>query len=173
MIEQVLPSCRRVAESAQLVTIDEAALAAFAGPIANLLPRRKRHTPHHFIADYPATSAYFLILDALNFGSGIFAHYAPYRGEDGYYALASALRDWFNEQGTPPSCDALQVIDAVTVARILGQDADNEALVPFIGWAVEALRELGRFVETELGGVYANLLAVAKLDAAAMVDLLT
>lgn len=172
MIDRVLPSCRRVAESARLVTIDQAALAAFAGPIANLLPRRMRHTPHHFIADFPATTAYFLILDALNFGSGFFAHYAPYRGEEGYYALATALRDWFHAEGMP-RCETLRAIDAATVARILGQDPDNAALAPFIGWAVAALHELGRFVETELDGVYANLLAAAQLDAAAMVALLT
>lgn len=171
MIEHVLPSCRRVAESAQRVTIDEAALAAFAGPIANLLPRGMRHTPHHFIADFPETTGYFLILDALNFGSGFFAHYAPYRGEAGYYALAMALRDWFHAEGMP-SCETLQAIDAATVARVLGQDPDNAALARFFGWAVEALHELGRFVETELGGVYANLLAAAKLDAGAMVALL-
>jgi hypothetical protein len=171
MLEQVLPSCRAVAETAQLVTIDETALAAFAGPIARLLPRKMRHTPHHFIADFPETTGYFLMLDALNFGSGFFAHYAPYRGEEGYYALATALRDWVRNEGLP-SCEALQAIDVATVARMLGQDPDHAALARFLGWAVEALRELGRFVAAELDGVYANLLAATKLDATAMVALL-
>jgi hypothetical protein len=168
VIEQVLPSCRRVAGSARLVTIDETALAAFAGPIANLLPGKMRHTPHHLASDYRATTAYFLILDALNFGSGFFAHYRPYRGEEGYYALATALRDWFLAEGTPDP-RMLQAIDAATVARILGQDPDDAALARFLGWATEALRELGRFVDTELEGYYANLLALGGLEADAMV----
>ncbi|MDB5676076.1 MAG: hypothetical protein JWM65_3058, partial [Sphingomonas bacterium] len=81
MVERVLPSCRRVAETARLVTIDESALAGFADRIAPLLPEAMTHTPHHFAGDVEETVGYFLVLDALNFGSGFFAHYRPYRGE--------------------------------------------------------------------------------------------
>ena len=168
MIEQVLPSCRRVAETARLVTIDEAALDGFAEPIARLLPRKMRHTPHHLASDYRATTAYFLILDALNFGSGFFAHYRPYRGEQGYYALATALRDWFLAEGTPDP-RMLRAIAPATVARILGQDPEDAAMARFLGWAAEALRELGSFVDTDLEGYYANLLALGRLEAGAMV----
>lgn len=168
MIEQVLPSCRRVAETARLVTIDAAALAGFAEPIARLLPRKMRHTPHHLASDYRATTAYFLILDALNFGSGFFAHYRPYRGEQGYYALATALRDWFLAEGTPDP-RMLRAIDTATVARILGQDPADAAMARFLAWAAEALRELGTFVDDQLEGYYANLLALGRLEADAMV----
>src|SRR3569623_1354652 len=168
MIDQVLPSCRRGAETARLVTIDAAALAGFAEPIARLLPRKMRHTPHHLASDYRATTAYFLILDALNFGSGFFAHYRPYRGEQGYYALATALRDWFLAEGTPDP-RMLRAIDTATVARILCQYPADAAFARILGWAAEALRELGSFVDTELEGYYANLLALGRLEAVAMV----
>lgn len=164
MLDRVLPSCRAVAENAQYVTIDEAALARFAGPIAALLPRKMRHTPHHFSADYQPMTAYYLILDALNFGSGFFAHYTPYRGETGYYALATALRDWFHAEGTPDP-RLLRTIDAATVARILGQDPGNVPLGRFLDWAGEALRELGGFVDDELDGYYPNLLALGAMQA--------
>jgi len=171
MLEQVLPSCRAVAETAQLVMIDEAALARFVEPIARLLPRKMRHTAHHLSADYQPMTAYFMILDALNFGSGFFAHYRPYNGEQGYYALATALRDWFHAEGTPDP-RMLRTIDAATVSRILGQDPDNAQLARFIAWAVEALRELGAFVDDEMDGHYANLLALSRFEAEAMVALL-
>jgi hypothetical protein len=171
MIERVLPSCRRVAESARLVTINEAALAAFAERIAPLLPAAMTHTPHHFAGDVEQTVAYFLVLDALNFGSGFFAHYRPYRGEKGYFALATALRDWFAEQGQPTPA-ALQAIDAAEMSRILGQDPASAPLRPFIGWAVEALHQLGRFIEVDLNGRCANMLTYGNHHADDMVTLL-
>ncbi len=171
MIERVLPSCRRVAESARLVTIDEAALAAFAERIAPLLPAAMTHTPHHFAGDVEETVGYFMVLDALNFGSGFFAHYRPYKGEEGYFALATALRDWFAEGGQPTPA-ALQAIDAAEMSCILGQDPASEPLRPFIGWAVEALHQLGRFIETDLNGRCANLLSYGNHQADDMVTLL-
>jgi hypothetical protein len=171
MIERVLPSCRRVAENARLVTIDEAALPGFAERIAPLLPAAMTHTPHHFARDVEETVAYFLVLDALNFGSGFFAHYRPYRGEEGYFALATALRDWFAEGGQPTPT-ALQAIDAAEMSRILGQDPASKPLRPFIGWAVEALHQLGRFIEADLNGRCANLLSSGNNQADDMVALL-
>jgi len=171
MIERVLPSCRRVAARARLVTIDEGALAGFAARIAPLLPRAMTHTPHHFAGDAEQTVGYFLVLDALNFGSGFFAHYRPYRGEEGYFALATALRDWFAQEGQPTPA-ALQAIDAAEVSRILGQDPASEPLRPFIGWAVEALHQLGRFIAADLNGRCANLLSHGNHQADDMVALL-
>lgn len=172
MLDRVLPSCRAVAEHAQFVTIDEAALARFADPIGRLLPGKMRHTPHHFSADYQPMTAYFLILDALNFGSGFFTHYKPYRGEEGYYALATALRDWFRAEGTPDP-RLLRTIDPVTVARILGQDPGNASLARFLSWAAEALRELGTFIDDELDGYYPNILARGGMTADGIVAELT
>jgi len=171
VIERVLPSCRRVAERARLVTIDEGTLAGFAERIASLLPRAMTHTPHHFAGDVEQTIGYFLVLDALNFGSGFFAHYRPWRGEEGYFALATALRDWFAERGQPGPA-ALQAIDAAEVSRILGQDPASVPLRPFIGWAVEALHQLGHFIETDLDGRCANLLSQGNDQADDMVALL-
>ncbi|MDB5709441.1 MAG: hypothetical protein JWL96_1511 [Sphingomonas bacterium] len=171
MIERVLPSCRRVAETARLVTIDEVALPRFAERIAPLLPEAMTHTPHHFAGDVEQTVGYFLVLDALNFGSGFFAHYRSYRGEKGYFALATALRDWFAERGAPTPA-ALQAIDAAEMSHILGQDPASAPLRPFIGWAVEALRELGHFIETDLNGRCANMLTYGNHQADDMVALL-
>ncbi|MDB5577277.1 MAG: hypothetical protein JWR80_2453, partial [Bradyrhizobium sp.] len=107
----------------------------------------------------------------LNFGSGFFAHYRPYRGEEGYFALATALRDWFAEKGQPTPA-TLQAIGAAEVSRILGQDPASEPLRPFIGWAVEALHQLGRFIEADLSGRCANLLEYGNHQADDMVTLL-
>ncbi|MDB5582079.1 MAG: hypothetical protein JWR80_7255, partial [Bradyrhizobium sp.] len=107
----------------------------------------------------------------LNFGSGFFAHYRPYRGEEGYFALATALRDWFAEKGQPTPATLL-AIGAAEVSRILGQDPASVPLRPFIGWAVEALHQLGRFIDIDLNGRCANLLACGSHQADDMVALL-
>lgn len=170
MLQRVLPSCEGAAAQSRFVTIDQDGLRAFAPNLAALLPREMRHSPHHWLGKGEETLVYFLMLDAINFGSGFFGHLKPYRGETGYFAVATALRDWFSRSGAPGSRD-LQAITAGSIAIALEQEPQGE-LQTLFGWFAQALNELGRFIETDLGGKPGNLLTQTKSDAAAMVDLL-
>ncbi len=156
LLGRALPSCFRVTEKSRLVQINRSRLSEFAGELAAALPREMRHTSHHFIGEPESTIGYFLVLDALNFGSGFFEHLAPYKGEHGYYAVASALRDWFHRNGAPSS-QMLQSITPDIVFELLGQPKRLE-LVQLIDWFTRALRELGRFTQDLLDGRYENLL---------------
>lgn len=171
MLRSVLPSCRAAAEASRFVAIDQGALRDFATRLAGQLPTGMVHTPHHFSGDAEATLAYFMVLDALNFGSGFFTHLAPYRGEDGYYAVATGLRDWFAGSGVP-SLAKLRTIEPAAVAAVLGQDLHNRGILPFIELCASALRDLGRFVEDDLHGDWMNLLRQADHTADGVVGLL-
>jgi hypothetical protein len=159
-----------MANRSQLVTIDEAGLRAFAPKLAALLPRKMRHSPHHWLGKGEETLSYFLVLDAINFGSGFFDHLQPYRGETGYFAVATALRDSFSRNGAP-SARALQAITGGAIAALLEQEPQPETKTLFV-WFAQALGELGRFIEGDLSGKPGNLLAQSKSNAAAIVDLL-
>jgi hypothetical protein len=170
LLGRVFPSCFRVAEKSRLVQIDRPRLAEFAGELAAALPREMRHTQHHFIGAPESTAGYFLVLDALNFGSGFFEHLEPYNGEHGYYAVARALRDWFHHDGAP-SPQTLQSIKPDEVFELMGQPKRPE-LVQLIDWFTRALRELGQFTQDRLGGRYENLLINADHSAPDMVAML-
>lgn len=163
----VLPSCFRAAEASRLVRIDTSRLSNFADSLVNALPATMRHTPHHLLGGPEETVAYFLLLDTLNFGSGFFEHLAPYRGEQGYYAVATALRDWILRDGVP-SPDVLKTMRPEQVSEILGQTADP-ALAQLTTWFAEALRELGQFTDAVLGGRCFNILSVSDHTASGMV----
>ncbi|MBA3067960.1 MAG: hypothetical protein FP825_05695 [Hyphomonas sp.] len=163
----VLPSCFRATEASRLVRIDTSRLSHVAGSLAAALPSTMRHTPHHLLGEPEETVAYFLVLDTLNFGSGFFGHLAPYRGEQGYYAVATALRDWIVRDGVP-SPDVLKAMRPGQVSDILGQTADP-ALAQLTIWFADALRELGRFTDEVLGGRFRNILSVSDHTASGMV----
>jgi hypothetical protein len=171
MLERVLPSCAAVAATSHFVTIDEAALQAFAPTVAAHVPERMVHTPHHRIGRIDETIAYFLVLDSLNFGSGFFADLGDYRGEAGYFAVATALGDWFDRDGVPDA-DALARQGPDEIAAILGQDGGSVALAPFLDWCAEALQQLSVFVSTQLDGDYASLLDRTGGQADRIIDLL-
>ena len=170
LLGRVLPSCFRVAEKSRLVQINRPRLAEFASELVAALPRGMRHTQHHFIGEPESTAGYFLVLDALNFGSGFFEHLAPYNGEHGYYAVASALRDWFHHEGAP-SPQTLQSIAPDQVFELMGQPKRPE-LAQLIDWFARALHELGQFTQDRLDGRFGNLLMKADHRAPRMVTML-
>ncbi len=170
LLARVLPDCLKLSEASELVRIDKMRLAEFAGSLVSALPGDMRHTPHHFIGDAETTAAYFIVLDTLNFGSGYFEHLAPYNGETGYYAVATALRDWFVRDGVPaPSI--LKTMTPERIGEILGQPRIPE-LVQLMDWFARALRELGQFTDKSLDGRFQSLLTLSGHDASDMVDLL-
>lgn len=170
LLARVLPDCLAVSGASELVRIDQTRLNEFAGSLVSALPKGMRHTPHHFIGDAEATAAYFIVLDTLNFGSGFFEHLAPYKDETGYYAVSTALRDWFVQEGVPaPS--TLKTMTPERISEILGQPRIPE-LVQLMDWFARALRELGQFTDQSLGGRFQSLLTLSGHNASDMVDLL-
>lgn len=114
LLDGVREACAAVARNARHLTIDLGRVGAIeAGPEPELDRDR------HYLDGSPEDVAMFtLTLDAINFGSGRFRADGPW---------------------TPGE---LAVLDADTVADVLGQERGHELMALY----AEALRQLGRFV---------------------------
>jgi Queuosine salvage protein len=137
LCDEVRAHCAEVAASARLVTIDMAKLGVIAPAAAPVLDRER----HYLEGSRDDVAAYLLTLDTINFGSGWFPTLRKRPGCSGYYTVAWAVADKFRADG-PWSNAQLVELEAATVARVLGQDAEHELM----GLYAEALRDLGRFL---------------------------
>ena len=110
-------------------------------------------------------AAFWLTLDAINFGSGWFPTLRKRDGRSGYFTVATAIRDRFVEHGPWPASTLAQ-IDATEVAAALGQDPDHELMALF----ARSLNDLGRRVGTDYDGRFAAVADAAGSSAVALVD---
>jgi Potential Queuosine, Q, salvage protein family len=108
-------------------------------------------------------AAFWLTLDAINFGSGWFPTLRKRAGRSGYNTIAAGLRERFETAG-PWRAQQLAEIDAATLAATLGQDPEHELMALFAA----SLRDLGARVAGEYGGRFA---AVADSAAGSAVTL--
>ena len=130
-------SCAQIAATARSVRIDLDAIAVIEpGPPAALDPLR------HYLEGSPAeVAAYFLTLDAVNFGSGWFPTLRKRAGSSGYFTVAWALADRFRAHG-PWTPAQLRAIGSDEIAETLAQPRDHELMALY----AQALRALGRFL---------------------------
>jgi hypothetical protein len=140
--DEVRASCAQIARDARSVSIDLDALAALdPGPPPALDAER-----HHLDAPRDEVAAYFLTLDAINFGSGWFPTLRKRRAPDGlpvsgYFTVAWALADRFRAAG-PWSGEQLRAMRTEEIADTLGQPRDHELMALY----AQALRQLGAFL---------------------------
>jgi len=137
LCDEVRRTCTRIALSAEWVSIDLEALAHVEpGPPPALDPVR------HYLEGSPAeVAAYFLTVDAVNFGSGWFPTLRKRDGWSGYFTIAWALADRFRAHG-PWTPAQLRAIGTEEIADTLGQPRDHELMSLY----AQALRALGRFL---------------------------
>jgi hypothetical protein len=170
--DQIRDRCRTIAESAQFVRIDPDALARYAPTLPldkAVAPTLDRAT--HYVADEPATLAYFVTLDTINFGSGYFPHLAKRPGMSGYFTVASSLKDEFDKNGLIPA-ERLAPITPVECARIFAQDPANTTAMELMALFARALNDLGHLLLAQFAGQFANLIASANHSAERLIDTL-
>ena len=89
-----------MAEQARLVRIDYDRLPEYAASLPlDRLARPEIDAEHHYLADEPGTVAFFVTLDAINFGSGYFPHLRKRPGMSGYFTVATSLTERFRGYG--------------------------------------------------------------------------
>jgi Potential Queuosine, Q, salvage protein family len=137
LLDEVRSSCRAVAKSARLVSIDLDA----ARPPAESEPPSLDPEAHYLEGSPDDVAAYMLALDAINFGSGWFPTLRKRPGRSGYFTVAWGLADRWRAAG-PWSGAELRALDAAEVAAVLGQEPGH----PLMRLFAEALRDLGRFL---------------------------
>jgi hypothetical protein len=144
--------CAAVARRARSVAIERARVDVYAAG----LPRGAAAPPdpaaHLLTGSRETLTAFWLTLDAINFGSGWFPTLAKRGGRSGYLTIATGLRERFAARG-PFSAAELSQIDVDSVAAMTGQDPAHELM----GLFAVSLRDLGRHVAQEHGGRFASV----------------
>jgi Potential Queuosine, Q, salvage protein family len=159
-MDQLRHACATVAERAQAVRVDTGAIGPYA---ASLSPSPRPPGPQPASSDRDQLAAFWLSLDAINFGSGWFPTLAKPAGRSGYQTIAAGLREQFDRDG-PWTAAELTRIEARTIAAVLGQRPDHELMALF----ARSLNDLG----ARLDGSFEALVDAADGSAVALAQML-
>ena len=175
VFEQIRAQCAWVAEQAVHVRLCEDRIPAFAATLA-----RASVTPpeidriHHYVEptlDPAGTAAYFLTLDAVNFGSGYFPFLRKRPGCSGYFTVAGALTARVRAQG-PLSAETLAACRPEDCAGIFEQDLDVPEMAELMSLFAQAFRDLGQDLIVHYRGDVLALIEDAEHSAARLVGIL-
>jgi hypothetical protein len=148
-MDELRQACAAVAARARSVTVVTEAIPTYAAALPTL-PDADAHTPPATPAEREARAAYWLTMDAINFGSGWFPTLRKRDGLSGYNTIAAALQNRFDTQGGWSAAELTQ-LDAAELAPILGQDPGHELMALYAA----SLRDLGERVVAEHDGSFA------------------
>ena len=168
VVDQLRTACAEVAARAGAVALNTGAIGAYARLFEPVIAARLAAAPDpdaHLVDGTPEElAAFWLTLDAINFGSGWFPTLTKPDGRSGYFTIATAVRRRFDEHG-PWSANELTELDARAIAAVTGQDPHH----PLMALFAESLNDLGRHVAHDLGGRFAGI-ASTHGDAVALVE---
>jgi len=173
VFDRIRAACRSVADRADHVRIRTHRIEAYAAelPIDELdLP--PLDADRHFIGDAAETVAYFVTLDAINFGSGYFPYLTKRPGMSGYYTIASGLTDRFRADG-PISATELRAITPRECARMFGQDLKSFPIRELMALFARALNDLGDHIENRHDGRFEGAIEAAGRSAARLIEILS
>ena len=160
-MNELREACATVAARARSVTVVTAAIPAYAAALRTG-PDPDPQPPPATPAEREARAAYWLTMDAINFGSGWFPTLRKPAGLSGYNTIAAALSDRCRNGAW--SARELTEIDAATLGPALGQDRDHELM----GLYAASLRDLGGHVAAEHDGTFAAVADAAGGSAVAL-----
>ncbi len=161
-------ACARVAQGARAVGIEHGAIAEYAAGLPLGAPAALPDLEAHLLTgSVEERAAFWLTLDAINFGSGWFPELRKRQGRSGYFTIAAGVRERFAAKG-PWSAIELTQLDAPEIALALGQDPEHELMTLF----AQSLRDLGRHVADEHGGGFAAVLSSCDCSASSLAQIL-
>jgi hypothetical protein len=134
LVDELRTACAWIAGQATHVTIDEAAIPAY----ASTLPAPEPSPEDEVDGSAEERAAHWLTLDAINYGSGWFPTLRKREGRSGYWTIALGLRERFAAHG-PWSADELRALTAADLAATLDQDPQHELMAHF----ARSLNDLG------------------------------
>jgi len=172
LLEQIRAGCKAVAERAALVQINYERIPAYAAALPIAKAARPEHDPGcHYLGRGNGTAAFFLTLDAINFGSGYFPHLHKRPGMSGYFTIASCLNDRFKKEG-PLSARELTRLTPGDCMQIFEQDPGSKLIGELMQLFARALNDLGRYVQEDFNGSFTNLIEAAGASAERLMHLL-
>jgi hypothetical protein len=163
VVNELRRACALVAERASRVRIEPDSISGYAAALsledAALLDLEEPPLR----GSREQLAAFWLTLDAINFGSGWFPTLRRRDGRSGYHTIATWLRERYERHG-PWSAVELGGLDAAAIAGVLGQHPEHELMALFAG----SLADLGERVAAEHHGSFAAVLDAAGSSAVAL-----
>ena len=170
--DEIRSACAIVARDARFVRIDESRIGAYARSLPlDELRQPSIHPERHYLGHGAATAAFFVTLDAINFGSGYFPHLRKRPGMSGYFTVASCLNDHFNRHG-PLSAEQLARITPDHCASIFEQPSPDDAIAELMTHFARALNELGQYLLDQFDGSFTRVIESGNRSALQLVGLL-
>ena len=166
LLSDLRAACARVAERAERVRIEPDRAASYISTLP-IDPPPGDPDPEVHLTDRPREelAAFWLTLDAINFGSGWFPTLRKRDGRSGYFTIAAGIRDRFATCG-PYTAVELAELSPKAVAVTLGQDPDHELMTLF----ARSLNDLGSRIAADHDGRFAAVLDAAGSSAVALVE---
>jgi hypothetical protein len=152
-MDELRAACAEVAKRARSVRVHTEAIPEYA---ASLQPARAATMATPDACRRPTReqrAAFWLTLDAVNFGSGWFPTLRKRKGRSGYHTIAAGLGDRFAQHG-PWSAAALSELDAATAAAVWRQNPEHELMALFAA----SLRDLGHHLQADHDGSFTTLI---------------
>jgi hypothetical protein len=170
--DEIRAACARVAKAARYVRIDEGRLEGYALslPLERAVAPSVDWSRHFRGADEAGTAAYFVTLDAINFGSGYFPHLKKREGMSGYFTVAVSLKEEFERNGVLSAEQLARM--PVEVCHALFKQNRNPSAMELMDLFARALRDLGNLLLTKYEGRFENLIGAAGGSAERLVEVL-
>jgi hypothetical protein len=168
LVDDVRAAAAWVTDRARLVRLDADRLSAYARELPGRAAVPALDPDAHLLdGALEDRAAFFLTLDAVNFGSGWFPTLRKRDRRSGYFTVAVGVRERFSARG-PWSARELAAIGAPEVAAALRQDPGHELM----GLFAASLRGLGARVRDEHAGRFLGVVEAASGSAVALAEAL-
>lgn len=170
LLSQLRDACAAIAHEARYVRVNYDQVPDYAAdlPLSGSARGSDCEDATHGPGPAPEhLAAFWLTLDAINFGSGWFPTLRKREGQSGYHTIAAGIEDRFAAHG-PWSAGQLARINAVEIAATLGQDPEHELMELY----ARSLSDLGRHVVREYDGSFEAVIDSSNNSAERLVALL-
>ncbi len=156
-MRELRETCAIIAERATSVRIQPETTSAYAAGLLLPAPAPSAQSEDSpALGSREALAAFWLTLDAINFGSGWFPTLRKRDGRSGYDTIAAGLTERARRAG-PWSAVELGRIEPRALSPVLGQDPEH----PLLGLFAASLRDLGDRVQRDHGGCFAGVVDAA------------
>lgn len=159
---EIKAAAATVAESATWVTVDMDRVLMYPEMLNVGDALSTSHSAEeHLLGAGEDTLRFFLLLDAVNFGSGYFPYLNKEEGLSGYFTVASRLKQYVQANGIPDPRELLSM-SREKCAGIFQQPLDNphaNELMSLFAWA---WRDLAHWAISEFDGDYLGFLRTAR-----------